>query len=133
MEDYELLKLAESVRINAYAPYSNFKVGTALLSKNGKVFTGVNVENFSYPVGICAERAAISKAISCGETKFVKIAISGFKENSEQRPCFPCGMCRQTLLEFCNENFEIIVFDKTKGTKKYTLKNLLMHAFKKER
>ncbi|MGP1543458.1 MAG: cytidine deaminase [Candidatus Fimenecus sp.] len=133
MEDYELLKLAESVRINAYAPYSNFKVGTALLSKNGKVFTGVNIENTSYPVGICAERAAISKAISCGETKFVKIAISGFKENSEQRPCFPCGMCRQTLSEFCDKSFEIIVFDKTNRTKKYTLGELLTHAFKKER
>lgn len=133
MKDIELLKIAEVARVNAYAPYSGFKVGAALLSKNGKVFTGVNVENFSYPVGICAERAAISNAVACGEYEFLKIAISGVKQNLSQAPCFPCGMCRQTLSEFCNEDFEIIVFDKTKGTKKYTLKNLLMHAFKKER
>lgn len=133
MNDIELFKLAEASRINAYAPYSDFSVGAALLSKSGRVFTGVNIENASYPVGICAERAAIASAVSSGETEFTKIAISGLRKNSEQKPCFPCGMCRQALAEFCNKTFEFIIYDKIKGIEKYTLEELLKHEYKKER
>jgi len=93
----DLLERAREVRRNAYAPYSRFSVGAALLAADGRVFTGVNVENVAYPIGICAERTAVGKAISEGVRDFVAVAVIGPDDHA---PCTPCGGCRQFLYEF---------------------------------
>ena len=95
MNDMELYRIAEEARENAYAPFSGFRVGAALLTEEGRVYTGVNVENSSYGATICAERTAFVKAISEGERKFRSIAIS-----AGETPAIPCGICRQFMLEF---------------------------------
>jgi len=92
----ELIAQAQKVRENAYAPYSGFKVGAALLTVKGNVYTGCNIENSSYGLTVCAERAAVAKAISEGERQFEAIAINAPTGNY----CSPCGACRQVLLEF---------------------------------
>jgi len=96
MNDASLIEAAKKYRESAYAPYSNFKVGAAVQTKSGKVFGGCNVENASYPVGCCAERTAICKAVSEGERDLEAIAIVADTED----PCAPCGMCRQFIAEF---------------------------------
>lgn len=98
MKDTELYRIAEDVRKNAYAPFSGFRVGAALLTEDGKVYTGVNVENSSYGATICAERTAFVKAISEGERHFRAIAIS-----AGDVPSLPCGICRQFMYEFAPE------------------------------
>ena len=95
MTDMELYQIAEKARENAYAPFSGFQVGAALLTEEGRVYTGVNVENSSYGATICAERTAFVKAISEGERAFQAIAISAGEE-----PSLPCGICRQFMYEF---------------------------------
>lgn len=105
MENKELMQKAKDAAQNAYAPYSKFKLGAALLTKSGQVFTGVNVENSSYGLTNCAERTAIFKAVSEGETKFEKLAIY---VNSDKL-FTPCGACRQVISEFSND-LKIIVF-----------------------
>ena len=95
MNDIELYRMAENARKNAYAPFSGFQVGAALLTKAGRVYTGVNVENSSYGATICAERTAFVKAISEGERDFDSIAIS-----AGSVPSLPCGICRQFMYEF---------------------------------
>ena len=96
MTDKELIAHAAEFRSRAYAPYSGFAVGAALLGKSGRVYGGVNVENAAYPVGICAERTAIAAAVTAGERAFEAIAIIA----DSPAPCAPCGMCRQMLAEF---------------------------------
>ena len=99
MNNKDLLKLAEEVRKNAYVPHSEFKVGAALLTKSGKVYTGCNVECASIGATNCAERTAIFKAISEGDREFEAIAIAS--SNSEKNePTYPCGICRQVIIEF---------------------------------
>lgn len=124
----KLLNQAKTIAQKAYAPYSQFHVGAALQTKNGKVYFGCNIENQSYPVTCCAERVALFSAIASGETDFMRIAIVGGENENYSQPCFPCGMCRQALAEFCNETFEIIL---AKGTsfEVYTLGELLPHTF----
>lgn len=122
----KLIEQAINAQKNAYAPYSNFKVGAAVLCKNGKVFTGCNVENSSYPVSSCAERTTICKAVSEGEKDFVAIAIVG-GELSEY--CFPCGMCRQLIVEF-NADMDVIVAKSTSDYQVYKASELLTHHFK---
>ncbi len=95
-EHDRLVALARQVRARAYAPYSHFAVGAALLATDGTVYAGVNVENASYPVGICAERAALAAAVTAGRTEFVAIAVA----TPDARRVAPCGMCRQALAEF---------------------------------
>ena len=128
MNDKQLIQKAKLVRKNAYAPYSNFKVGCALLSSSGKIYTGVNVENGSYGLTTCAERMAVFKAVSEGERKFQKIAIV----TDTREPKYLCGACLQVLSEFC-EDLKIICATMSGKTKTYTLKELLPKAFKKIR
>lgn len=128
MTDSELINIAVSAMKNAYAPYSDFKVGAALLTKDGRHFSGCNIENASYPAGICAERAAVSRAVSEGAADFVKIAIVGGKSGSITDFCTPCGICRQVLAEFCDRDFEIITYN-GKQTEKHTLGELLPLSF----
>ena len=128
MTDKELILKAVKAMDNAYAPYSGFKVGAALLSEEGRVFSGCNIENAAYPAGLCAERAAIAGAVSAGVRNFVKIAIVGGKNGEIIDYCPPCGICRQVLSEFCGENFEILLYD-GKRVKSYRLKELLPHNF----
>ncbi|MBP0966140.1 MAG: cytidine deaminase [Oscillospiraceae bacterium] len=120
-ESRALLEIADAVRGKAYAKYSGFRVGAALVGVSGQVYLGVNIENASYPAGICAERSAICAAVSAGETEFSAIAIVG-GENGE--PCFPCGICRQVLSEFCDPDFPVILTDGV-----YSLGGLLPHSF----
>lgn len=97
VDDNELLLMARKVRDNAYAPYSAFRVGAALLSEDGRVFTGVNVENASIGLSVCAERNAVARAIAEGATRFSKLAIV---TDAPEEPTMPCGACRQVLWEF---------------------------------
>ena len=95
----ELVRAAKEVRERAYAPYSKFRVGAALLTKSGKIYTGCNVESASYGLTVCAERVAIWKAVSEGEKEFEKIAVVA--DTQELTP--PCGVCRQIIWEFCGD------------------------------
>lgn len=104
MTDRELYLMAKEALAGAYAPYSGFSVGAAALADSGKVYTGVNIENASYPAGICAERCAMSKAVSEGERFFVRIAIA-----SSGGEAWPCGICRQFMNEFTDDPEKLIV------------------------
>lgn len=126
MTDNELMEIAEKAYENAYAPYSKFKVGAALLSSDGRVFTGCNVENSSYGAGICAERTAAVKAVSEGAVRFSAIAIA----NAGGGLTFPCGICRQFLSEFAEEGFRIILRNDKGELEIFTLEELMPHGFK---
>lgn len=119
MTDKELLKIATEQLEFSYSPYSNFKVGAALLTKTGKVYTGCNIENASFSPTVCAERTAFFKAISEGEREFCSIAIVG-----GNKECLPCGVCRQVMSEFCKPDFQIVT---TGG--RYTLGELMPKSF----
>ena len=127
MENQELVLLAKEAMEKAYAPYSKFKVGAALLAKNGKVFLGCNVENASYGATICAERTAITKAISEGVKEFEKIAIVASSDDYAA----PCGICRQVLYEFMPEG-EIVLDSHREGIKAMPLKEMLPMGFRGE-
>ena len=128
MTDYELVEKAVKALENSYSPYSGFKVGAALLTKDGRVFVGCNIENASYPAGICAERTAIGNAVSAGAREFLKIAIAGGKNGEITDYCPPCGICRQVLSEFCSEDFEILLYN-GKSIKSHRLSELLPQNF----
>ena len=122
--DKHLFRMAVKASENAYAPFSDFHVGAALLEKDGKVYTGVNVENSSYGATICAERTAMVKAISEGCREFEAIAIAGNGGTS-----WPCGICRQFMYEFCPD-IRVISGENEDELKSYTLKELLPEGFK---
>ncbi len=124
----KLIETAITAMKNSYSPYSNFKVGAALLCKNGNIYSGCNVENASFSATVCAERTAIFNAVSKGEKSFEAIAIVGGKDGEITSFCSPCGICRQTLEEFCNNDFKIILFD-GQTSKTYTLGELLPLSF----
>lgn len=123
-----LIDYAKEALNNSYSPYSNFKVGAALLTKNGKVYTGCNIEDASYSANSCAERVAFYKAISEGEKEFTSIAIVG---GDLTNFCFPCGTCRQLICEFCDKDFKIYLSN-NKEIKVYTIEDLLPNSFKLE-
>ena len=123
MDYKKLINTAIKYQKNAYAPYSKFLVGASVLCQNGKIFGGANIENASYPCGICAERVALSKAISEGENKFVAVAIVGDGKNY----CYPCGLCRQFLSEF--GNIKIIVANSVNDFVETDTKTLLPNSF----
>ena len=123
MTDDELIARAAAARARAYAPYSGFAVGAALLTESGNVYEGVNVENASYPVGICAERAAIASAVTNGERDFEALAVIA----DSPEPCAPCGMCRQMLMEFPIKR--ILLANVSGITRVLTPAELLPYAF----
>ena len=129
MIDYKLLvKEAYEGQKMAYTPYSHWRVGAALLTKEGKIYRGCNIESSVYTPTSCAERTAFFKAISEGERNFVAIAIVGNDENTkigEGDFCPPCGVCRQVMSEFCDGNFEIILGKGYDDYKVYTLAELM--------
>ena len=125
----QLIETAVKAREMAYAPYSHYKVGAALLAKSGKIYTGCNVENASFTPTNCAERTAFFKAISEGDRQFDMIAIVAGKDGEElSKNCTPCGVCRQVMTEFCDKDFKIIL-----GTpddfKVLTLEEIMPHSF----
>ncbi len=130
MTDRELMQMAVQARENAYAPYSGFRVGAALVGKSGKIYTGCNVENAAYTPTNCAERTAIFKAVSEGERAFTKIAIVGGRYENIADFCAPCGVCRQVLAEFCDGDF-ILLLGNPDAIKKYTFEEILPLAFGK--
>lgn len=121
MNDRELIRAAFAAMQNAYAPYSGFKVGAALLTASGKVYTGCNIENAAYSPSVCAERCAFFKAISEGERSFAGIAVVGGRDGEVTDYFVPCGVCRQVMAEFCGGDFAIIV---AKSEDDYMLKTL---------
>lgn len=123
MTDEQLLKIANDVRPRAYAPYSGFKVGAALLCVDGTVFTGVNIENASFGPSVCAERTAFFKAISEGHRRFVKIAVT-----CEKPYCAPCGVCRQVMAEHA-PHLEILMGNPQGTFKRTSIRELLPESF----
>lgn len=133
MEPETLLEFAKEARTMAYAPYSHFKVGAALLTAAGRVFKGCNIENAAYTPANCAERTAFFKAVSEGEREFTAIAIVGGQEEQEEEKltfCAPCGVCRQVMMEFCDpKEFQIILGDGKGKIQIYRLEELFPMGF----
>ncbi len=123
-EIQKIIDAAISARSNAYAPYSRFSVGAAVLCSDGTVYTGCNIENASYPCGICAERVAFAKAISDGRRDFAAVAVTG----SSAEKCTPCGICRQFMYEF-SPDMHVVCCDKEGNYSEHTLYELLPHGF----
>lgn len=130
MTDKELIELAIKAREFAYAPYSNHKVGAALVGKSGKIYTGCNVENAAYSPTNCAERTAIFKAVSEGEREFTAIAIVGGIGDKLSQLCAPCGVCRQVLSEFASGDLKIVMGTPDRITVS-TLRDILPYSFGK--
>lgn len=129
MTNEELCALAVKAMKNAYTPYSGYRVGAALLTKSGKVYTGCNIENASYSPTICAERTAIFKAVSDGEHEFLKIAVAGGKNGKITGEFPPCGVCRQVMAEFCEPDFKILVVNGENSFTEYTFSDILPFSF----
>lgn len=126
MELSELKEKAREVARNAYAPYSSFKVGSAILTKTGNVYTGCNVENMSYGLTVCAERNAISKAVASeGKMEIDMVVVY----TATDKPASPCGACRQVIYEFCNSDIEIHSFCESDQVLDTSIKKLLPDAF----
>ena len=128
MTSKELINKALEAMSASYSPYSDFKVGAALLCEDGTVYTGCNIENAAFSPTCCAERVAIFKAISEGKNKFSAIAVVGGKEGRIDGFCSPCGVCRPVMAEFCGKDFKIYMFD-GKDEKVYSLEDLLPESF----
>ena len=128
MNDRELLNAALIAREAAYAPYSKYRVGAALLAANGTVYTGCNIENASYSATLCAERAAFAAAVSAGAREFKAIAVAGGKGLKADVQASPCGICRQVMAEFCKEDFAVILGNETELSH-YSLGELLPISF----
>jgi cytidine deaminase len=126
--DAELIALARQVQQRAYAPYSQFKVGVALLAGDGRVFVGCNVENASLGATTCAERVAVYAAVCGGARDFTKLVVV----TDQQEPVMPCGLCRQVLLEF-SPQLEVVAVGATGQIRKATLRTLLPHGFQLKR
>ena len=124
----ELIEKAKQAMEKAYAPYSGFQVGAALLCADGSIYTGCNIENASFSPTICAERTAFAKAVSEGKRDFKAIAVCGGKGGHITGLCTPCGVCRQVMAEFCKEDFQVILV-KADGYEMRTLSQLLPDSF----
>ncbi|WP_432358548.1 cytidine deaminase [Sporosarcina sp. UB5] len=128
MDKEKLIEEAKIARQNAYVPYSNFQVGAALLTEDGHVYHGCNIENSAYSMTNCAERTAFFKAISDGITKFKALAVTGDTEG----PISPCGACRQVIAEFCQSDMPVYLTNLNGKVKETTVGELLPGAFSKE-
>ncbi len=126
----ELARAALEARKRAYAPYSRYTVGAALLDDEGKIYLGVNVENASYGASNCAERTAFFGAVGAGARGFAAIAIAGGMEGSDPVDyAYPCGICRQVMREFCGEDFLVIAAKSESDYQAFPLRELLPHGF----
>lgn len=130
MTEKELCALAVKAMENSYSPYSGFRVGAALLTSDGKVYTGCNIENSAFSPTVCAERTAIFKAVSEGERDFAAIAIAGGKDEKIEGVCPPCGVCRQVMAEFCKPDFSVLFVTGEDTFEKHSLSEILPFAFK---
>ena len=129
-----LSALAIEARRSAYAPYSGFRVGAALLAESGKIYLGCNIENASYSPTNCAERTAFFKAVSEGERRFTAIAIAGGDGETPNDVCPPCGVCRQVMAEFCDpDTFKVYLVKNESESLELTLGDLLPHGFSKDK
>lgn len=131
MKKEQLASMAKEAMNYAYSPYSGYRVGAALLCKDGSVYTGCNIENAGYSSTNCAERTAFFKAVSEGKREFASIAICGGKDGVIEGLFPPCGVCRQVMREFCDDDFEIHLLTKD-GIESYTLSQLLPVSFQPE-
>lgn len=130
MDNKELIRLALEAREMSYSPYSKYMVGAALLTKNGKVYKGCNIENASYTPTNCAERTAFFKAVSEGERQFEAIAVVGGYKGAPKDYAYPCGVCRQVMMEFCNpKKFRVISAVSEDEYIEETLEQMLPHGF----
>lgn len=125
MTDQKLVELAKEAREFAYVPYSGFRVGAALLGRDGRVFTGCNIENSAFGPTNCAERTAFFKAISEGYRAFEKIAVISDSDDFTA----PCGICRQVMAEFCDKDFQILMCKRDGSYRQVSLEELLPYAF----
>lgn len=123
-----LVQKAIDARKNSYSPYSNFKVGAALLTSENELYTGTNIENASYGLTVCAERTALLKAVSEGSVKFTALAVAC--DTDSFNDAYPCGACRQVMAEFLDDAADIIVSINTGEYRVHTMKELLPYAFK---
>ena len=130
MTPEKLIEMAIEARRAAYAPYSGYRVGAALLTKSGKVYLGCNIENASYTPTVCAERVAVFKAVSEGEKEFAAIAVCGGNKEEIEGGFPPCGVCRQVLREFCHpEELQVYLIEQGGAYKTVTLAELLPYGF----
>lgn len=131
IDEMELIRLACQAREKAYTPYSGFRVGAALVTREGRVYQGCNIENASFGPTNCAERTAFFKAVSEGERAFGAIAIVGGPAGTAARVmCTPCGVCRQVMMEFCDpQTFQVILQDGQGGYRAFSLHDLLPYGF----
>jgi len=131
MTNKELIEEAKKAREHAYCPYSHHSVGAALLTKEGRLYHGCNIENAAYGPTNCAERTAFFKAIYEGEREFLKIAIVGGMDDTDGTvPCAPCGVCRQVMAEFCDpEEFKIVLANDENEPLEFTLEEMLPMGF----
>ena len=127
MDEQDLIDAALAVRKNAYARYSNYRVGAALLDERGKMFAGCNVENAAYPLGSCAETSAIGAMVQQGGKRIVKIAVVG--GSGEIGPCTPCGGCRQRINEFADNDTVILAVDDSGEWQEFSIEQLLPASF----
>ncbi len=121
----DLIKAAMEAKEHAYVPYSKFRVGAALLTKEGKIYQGCNIENAGYTPTNCAERTAFFKAVYEGERNFEAIAVNGDADDY----LYPCGVCRQVMAEFCTPDFKVFVSKKNGEYLEFTLAEILPGAF----
>lgn len=126
----QLVRAAMESLKHSYAPYSKYNVAAAVLMSSGKIYTGVNVENASFPAGKCAEHNAITAAVGCGERKIVAIAIVGGPNYSVSDYCYPCGICRQVMREFCDPSRMLVIVARSETDfKEFTLEELFPAGF----
>ncbi len=130
MTNKQLITIAQEMRDKSYSPYSHFAVGAALLAKSGKVYTGCNIENAGFTPTICAERVAFFKAVSEGEREFEKIAIVGGRHGEVADFCAPCGVCRQVMTEWVDDDFTLILGNKD-NFKEYPFSEVMPYRFTK--
>ncbi len=128
VDEQALIDAAKSVRFNSHSPYSGYRVGAAVLDNNGDLHSGCNVENAAFPEGTCAEKNAIGSMISAGGRKITAIAIVGGKDDVEA--CTPCGGCRQSILEFADEDTRIILIGDRNTIERYSIEELLPASFR---